>query len=87
MISMSGSSRNGAHGSASPPRLAAQVGVIDEKLAASLAPTAGLRNVLVHAYLDVDHDLVAEATRLAPEQFGDYVRQAARWFAERSGAV
>ncbi|HKQ41984.1 MAG TPA: HepT-like ribonuclease domain-containing protein [Pseudonocardia sp.] len=67
--------------------LAARVGVIDEKLAASLAPAAGLRNVLVHAYLDVEHDLVAEATRLAPEQFGEYVRQASRWFAERSGAV
>ena len=40
-----------------------------------------------HAYLDVDHDLVAEAIRLAPEQFADYVRQASRWFAERSGAV
>jgi hypothetical protein len=40
-----------------------------------------------HAYLDVDHDLVAVATRLAPEQFADYVRQASRWFAERSGAV
>jgi uncharacterized protein YutE (UPF0331/DUF86 family) len=67
--------------------LAAQVGVIDEKLAASLAPAAGLRSVLVHAYPDVDHDLVAEATRSAPEQFGEYVRQASRWFAERSGAV
>ena len=43
--------------------------------------------MLVHAYLDVDHDLVAEATRLAPEQFGEYVRQASRWFAERSGVL
>jgi uncharacterized protein YutE (UPF0331/DUF86 family) len=67
--------------------LAAQAGMIDEKLAAALAPAAGLRNVLVHAYLDVDHDRVAEATRMAPEQFAEYVRQASRWFAERSGAV
>jgi hypothetical protein len=49
-----------------------------------LVPAAGLRNVLVHAYLD---DRVAEATRSAPEQFAEYVRQASRWFAERSGAV
>ena len=27
------------------------------------------------------------ATRQAPEQFGEYIRQASRWFAERSGAV
>jgi uncharacterized protein YutE (UPF0331/DUF86 family) len=67
--------------------LAAQVGVIDDKLAVALAPSAGLRNVLVHAYLDVDHDRVAEATALAPDLFGEYVRQASRWFAERSGAV
>jgi uncharacterized protein YutE (UPF0331/DUF86 family) len=67
--------------------LAAQAGMIDEKLAAALAPAAGLRNVLVHAYLDVDNDRVAEATRRAPEQFGEYVRQASRWFAERSGGV
>ena len=67
--------------------LAAETGMIDDKLAAALAPAAGLRNVLVHAYLDVDHERVAEATRLAPEQFAEYVRQAARWFAERPGAV
>ena len=67
--------------------LAAEVGMIDEKLAAALAPAAGLRSVLVHAYLDVDHDRVAEATHVAPEQFAAYVRQASRWFTERSGAV
>jgi uncharacterized protein YutE (UPF0331/DUF86 family) len=43
--------------------------------------------VLVHAYLDVDHERVAEAIRLAPGQFAEYVRQAARWLAERSDAV
>lgn len=66
--------------------LAARAGLIDEKLAAGLAPAAGLRNVLVHAYLDVDHERVAEATALAPDVFGDYVRQASRWIAERSGS-
>jgi uncharacterized protein YutE (UPF0331/DUF86 family) len=66
--------------------LAARAGLIDEKLAAALAPAAGLRNVLVHAYLDVDHERVAEATVLAPDVFGEYVRQASRWFGERSGS-
>jgi uncharacterized protein YutE (UPF0331/DUF86 family) len=64
--------------------LAARAGLIDEKLAAALAPAAGLRNVLVHAYLDVDHERVAEATALAPDVFGEYVRQSSRWVAERS---
>lgn len=63
--------------------LAADAGVITRELAGSLAPAAGLRNVLVHAYLDVDHEKVAAATAAAPELFGEYVRQVARWFAMR----
>jgi uncharacterized protein YutE (UPF0331/DUF86 family) len=36
-----------------------------------------LRNVLVHNYLDIDPELVAEAVPLALEQYAEYVRQAA----------
>lgn len=64
--------------------LAAEAGLIDQALAEAMAPSAGLRNVLVHAYLDVDHDLVAAATATAPQLFGAYVRHAARWFARRA---
>jgi uncharacterized protein YutE (UPF0331/DUF86 family) len=35
-------------------------GVIDEDLATSMAGWAGLRNLLVHLYLDVDHALLFE---------------------------
>ena len=44
-----------------------------------LAPSAGLRNVLVHAYLDLDVDRLAVAVPLATEQNSEYVRQVARW--------
>lgn len=63
--------------------LLADAGAISRELARALAPAAGLRNVLVHAYLDVDHARVAEATAAAPELFGEYVRQVSRWFVDR----
>lgn len=39
-----------------------------------------MRNVLVHAYLDVDHHIVAAAVPLAREQYHEYTRQVAAWF-------
>lgn len=58
-------------------QLAADAGLIDRELASSLAPSASTRNQLVHAYLDIDTDLLVKAFELAPEQYGEYVRQAA----------
>lgn len=57
--------------------LAAEAGLIEVDLAAALRPSAGLRNVLVHAYVDVDPAAVARAVPLALEQYGAYVRQVA----------
>jgi uncharacterized protein YutE (UPF0331/DUF86 family) len=57
--------------------LASQAGMIDGELAAALHPSVGLRNVLVHNYLDVDPERVAAAVPLALEQYGAYVRQVA----------
>jgi uncharacterized protein YutE (UPF0331/DUF86 family) len=57
--------------------LAAQAGMIDDALAAALRPSVGLRNVLVHNYLDIDRERVAAAVPLAVEQYGAYVRQVA----------
>lgn len=62
----------------------ASVGVISEELASALAPSAGLRNVLVHAYVDLDVALLVAAVPLATEQYGEYVRQVARWLADRA---
>ena len=64
---------------------AADVGLIDHDLARRLAPSTGLRNVLVHAYVKLDVARLADAAPLAAEQYGEYVRQVARWVADRSG--
>lgn len=57
--------------------LAAQAGMIDHALAATLRPSVGLRNVLVHNYLDFDREVVVAAVPLALEQYAAYVRQVA----------
>ena len=59
--------------------------VIDHDLAERLAPSAGLRNVLVHAYVDLDLARLVAAVPLASEQYAEYVRQVARWVADRNG--
>ena len=58
--------------------LAAQAGVIDTELAARLAPAAGLRNILVHEYTDVDLEQVAGGVPLALRYFSAYVAGVAR---------
>ena len=63
----------------------ADLGVIDRDLAERLAPSAGLRNVLVHAYIDLDLARLVAAVPLASEQYAEYVRQVARWVADRNG--
>ncbi len=64
--------------------LAARAGLIDRTLATALEPSAGMRNTLVHAYLDVDYDLVALALAAAPDLFAAYIGQVAGWFADRA---
>lgn len=61
----------------------ADSGVISRELAATLSPSAGMRNVLVHDYLDVDHALVAAAVPLAADGFARYRRDVAAWLADR----
>jgi uncharacterized protein YutE (UPF0331/DUF86 family) len=79
-----------AEAGAAPPDVrrsfaaAAAVGLIDEDLAAALAPSAGLRNVLVHGYVDLDVQRLVAAVPLATGQYGEYVRQVARWVADRT---
>lgn len=57
----------------------ARAGVLEWDLAAALRPSTGMRNVLVHDYLEVDHGKVSAAIPLALEQYGQYVRHVARW--------
>ena len=59
-------------------------GVVDAPLARRLGGWAGLRNVLVHLYLDIDHGLVHEALT---NDLGDLVEFAAHlrdWLGARS---
>jgi uncharacterized protein YutE (UPF0331/DUF86 family) len=58
---------------------AAEAGAIDEELARRLAPSAGLRNILTHAYLDVDLDRLAAAVPAAVRDYREYVRQVAAY--------
>ncbi len=63
---------------------AARAGALDEELAAELAPSAGLRNVLVHEYVDIDLDLVAASVPLARDGYGRYVAALARFLTRRA---
>jgi len=54
--------------------LLAELGVVDEATAERLAPAAGLRNVLVHRYTDIDLAVVAGAIGRVLDDFPGYVR-------------
>ena len=57
----------------------AEAGVLDAALADSLAPAAGLRNVLVHHYVDVRMDLVADAVVTVGDAFPAYIRAVSQY--------
>jgi len=57
----------------------AQYGVIDEALRARLKGLGGFRNVLVHGYLRVDPDRVADYLTKAPADFSEFARQIRDW--------
>lgn len=53
---------------------AAEAGWLSRELAERLAPSAGLRNVLVHRYLDIDVEQVAAAAVQARSDYRQYVQ-------------
>jgi uncharacterized protein YutE (UPF0331/DUF86 family) len=61
----------------------ALAGVMDRDFAETLAPSTGLRNALVHDYLEVDLERVAAAVPMAIEQYGRYVELVAGWLLKR----
>lgn len=63
---------------------AAEAGVIDSELADSLAPAAGLRNVLIHRYAEIQSELVAESIEEILDRFPAYIEQVAAFVRERS---
>jgi uncharacterized protein YutE (UPF0331/DUF86 family) len=62
---------------------AADAGVISAELAAELAPSAGLRNVLVHEYLTIDLRLVASSIPRARAAYAGYATAVARYLTSR----
>ena len=57
----------------------ADCGVVPGELAERLAPSAGMRNVLVHQYVDIRTDLVAAAVGLALQTYPAYVEAVATY--------
>ncbi len=51
------------------------LGVISVDLAEQLAPSAGLRNRLVHEYDLLEHSLVLEAVKMAEKLYPKYVKE------------
>ncbi len=58
-----------------------ELGVIDSGLAAKLATSAGLRNILTHEYVAVDLDILAGALPEIAELFKRYIEEVARYLA------
>lgn len=56
-------------------------GIVDEELSRSMAEAVGLRNVLVHMYVEVDPERVAAAVADADE-FLRFISQVERWIRE-----
>lgn len=64
---------------------AAEAGWLPRELAERLAPSAGLRNVLVHRYLDIDPEQVAAAAVQARSDYRQYVRAVGAALRQRGG--
>lgn len=54
---------------------AASLGLIQTDLALKLAPSAGLRNMLIHDYLKVDRERYAEFVPVAGELYAQYLSE------------
>lgn len=54
---------------------AGELKIISADLAERLAPSAGLRNRLVHEYDLLEHSMVLDAVKMAEEQYLKYVKE------------
>lgn len=66
---------------------AAQHGVIPGDLAEKLAPSAGLRNILVHEYGEIDDARVHKSIQNALEDFPVYASAVERWLEKHESEV
>jgi uncharacterized protein YutE (UPF0331/DUF86 family) len=59
----------------------ARVGVITSEMAGTLAPSAGLRNILTHEYVSVDLGILAHSVPVVADLYRRYVIEVARYLA------
>ncbi|MGH3898824.1 MAG: DUF86 domain-containing protein [Pseudonocardiaceae bacterium] len=59
--------------------LAEECGMIDKQLRDDLLPSVGMRNVLVHEYLEIDLQKVAAAVPLVLHSYRRYLQQVAEF--------
>jgi uncharacterized protein YutE (UPF0331/DUF86 family) len=52
-----------------------QLKIISSDLAEKLAPSAGLRNRLVHEYDRIEHAMILKAVRMAEELYPQYIKE------------
>ena len=57
--------------------------IIPQALAEELAPSAGLRNRLVHDYDQIDHSLILKAVKMAEELYPEYVKEITNYISQR----
>lgn len=57
--------------------------IISASLAEKLAPSAGLRNRLVHEYDLLEHSLVLDAVKMAEELYPEYVKEIEDYISRR----
>ncbi|CAN5534269.1 DUF86 domain-containing protein [soil metagenome] len=63
--------------------VAGREGILSRDLAASLDAAAGMRNILVHEYVDIDVGKVADVTPLAPAAFSEFIHEVSVWVQAR----
>lgn len=54
---------------------AAEVGLITRELAKKIQGSAGMRNILVHEYMDIDHQMVFVAVPKTLKYYREYLKQ------------
>jgi uncharacterized protein YutE (UPF0331/DUF86 family) len=61
-----------------------KINIISFDLADRLAPSAGLRNRLVHEYDRLDHAMVLDAVRIAHELYPRYIKEVSNYISKET---
>lgn len=66
---------------------AAEVSLISHDLAERLKGSAGMRNILVHEYMDIDDEKVHNAISITLKDYKEYIRQAETFLCRLEGGA